>query len=626
MKCDGARPSCSRCVKSHVECTYDEEIKKSKITLLRDEIGELKKRILELEADTIAKAASRASANQSASPAGLPTTWSDSPAVSDTHSFGQSQFRVMSPDQKPPPFMLAQPSVDPYQQYSELPGAEGFQAPILHNATGWREPAPSHTGALIIGQMDQIPTDAETLHNLDVIMPYRIQCAFEIDVASLQESLADPDPNNRPHDALLNAIALMACYYGQSPHRAPVFVERTRRCLQNSLTGIRSRKVIQQIQAGHLLACYLYWTGSLLEGHAALANAVSLARLCNLHKITSSDWRNRNDNLLEEPSAFRPQLRPLPSVLNHYPARNATEHGERIHCFWNLLLVDTGGSVSTGYPCQFTASDSDPGTKIETVYPLSLQDYLSVSARAQEPTSSYGDIFYPRLISAAHDSPLVARIKAALLLHRAARLGTVGKAAQGGPDHEFSSQWVNLNECIDVFVNSLREIPVSPQTRPRGDTITEERREFLYMFIAWALALCAQVVMYTITPLAWRNTQMQGQAWVAADRIVQLIVTANPSEDEFKMLDVMVGFSWMTAANFLINMRNQYELGSDKSPANFDLQYAERQLDILEQAAELLAKTCKPVVRQAQGTKEFRARSSGPYQAAPVQAPQTWNS
>lgn len=50
----------------------------------------------------------------------------------------------------------------------------------------------------------------------------------------------------------------------------------------------------------------------------------------------------------------------------------------------------------------------------------------------------------------------------------------------------------------------------------------------------------------------------------------------------------------MTAANFLINMRNQYEV-TDKGSTNYDLQYAERQLDILDQAALQLAKTCKPV-------------------------------
>ncbi|CAE6504861.1 unnamed protein product [Rhizoctonia solani] len=712
VRCDGARPTCGRCVKSRAECAYDEEIKKSKITLLRDEISDLKKRIQELEGGGDQKLRSSIP-QQSLSPADVSVPWGESPALSDAHSIGSfaNQFNTLTPDQKPlfnevkkskitllrdeisdlkkriqelegggdqkpyPPSILQQslspvavpmsawaespalsdahsinsftnhfntltpdqkplfnvpgvPQISLSPAYQQMPGVQGFDGfqPVLHNAPAWGTPSPN--GALMFSPLDQPLTIEQTLHNLQIIMPYRLQCAFEIDIVSFRESLEDADPNNQPHEALVNAIALMACYYDQTlreANGAQFFVERTRRSLQLSLTGVRSHKVIQQIQAGHLLSCYLYWTGSLLEGHAALAGAVSLARLCNLHKITSSDWRNRSDNMLEEPSPYRPQLRPLPSILDHSRARNAIEHGERIHCFWNLLLVDTGGSVSTGYPCQFTASDSDPGTKIETVYPLALHQYMSVFARAQEPTSSYGDIFNPRYISAQNDTPLVARIKAALLLHRAARLGTVGKTAQPELDNEFSQQWYNLSQCLESFISTLRPIPISAEMRPRGGEITEERREFLYMFIAWSLALCARVVMYSITPVAWRDTQRQAQAWNAADHIVQLIQTAKPSEDEIRMLDVMVGFSWMTAANFLINMRNTYEQKLE-GPDNFDTHYVERLLDVLDHAATQLAKTCRPVVRQAQGTREFRARSAGPYQAAPVQAPQTWTS
>ncbi|CAE6386507.1 hypothetical protein BN14_00996 [Rhizoctonia solani AG-1 IB] len=254
-----------------------------------------------------------------------------------------------------------------------------------------------------------------------------------------------------------------------------------------------------------------------------------------------------------------------------------------------------------------------------------MHEYMSVCARAQEPTSSYGDIFNPRYVSAQNDSPLVARIKAALLLHRAARLGTVGKAANSGIDEEFSQQWFNLSQCLESFIGTLRPIPISTEARPKGNEITEERRDFLYMFIAWSLALCARVVMYSITPIIWRDTQKQTQAWSAADNIVQLIQTSKPSEDEMQMLDAMVGFAWMTAANFLINMRDTYaqKLGG---PDNFDVGYVERLLDILDHAAMQLAKTCRPMVRQAQGTREFRARNAGPYQAAPVQAPHTWTS
>ncbi|KAJ1311348.1 hypothetical protein OPQ81_009841 [Rhizoctonia solani] len=634
VRCDGVRPSCGRCVKSRAECTYDEEIKKSKITLLRDEISELKKRIQELEGGD-QKPPMLSIPQQSLSPAVVPvSSWNGSPALSDAHSINSyaNQFSALTPDQKP--LFIAQgvpqmPLTPTYQQQmSGAPGLDGFQPPVLHNVATWRETASSPGGALMFSPLDQPLTVQQTLHNLQVIMPYRLQCGFEIDIVGFRESLEDPDPNNQPHEALVNAIALMACYYDQNlreANPAQLFVERTRRSLQLSLTGVRSRKVIQQIQAGHLLSCYLYWTGSLLEGHAALAGAVSLARLCNLHKITSSDWRSRSDNLLEEPSPYRPQLRPLPSILDHSRARSAIEHGERIHCFWNLLLVDTGGSVSTGYPCQFTASDSDPGTKIETVYPLALHQYMSVSGRAQESTSSYGDIFNPRYISAHNDTPLIARIKAALLLHRAARLGTVGKTSQTERDDDFSQQWYNLTQCLDSFISTLRPMPISAETRPRGNEITEERREFLYMLIAWSLALCARVVMYNITPAAWRDTQKQAQAWNAADHIVQLIQTSKPSEDEMRMLDAMVGFSWMTAANFLINMRNTYEQRLE-GPDNFNVIYVERLLDVLDHAATQLATTCRPVVRQAQGTREFRARRTGPYQAAPVQAPHTWTS
>ncbi|KAG9126478.1 hypothetical protein FRC07_003257, partial [Ceratobasidium sp. 392] len=370
--------------------------------------------------------------------------------------------------------------------------------------------------------------------------------------------------------------------------------------------------------------CYLYWTGSLLEGHAALANAVSLARLCNLHKITSLDWSARGDNLLEEASPYRPRLRPMPSILDHNPSINALEHGERIHCFWNLLLMDTGGSVSTGYPCQFTASDSDPGTKIETMYPLPLQEYMSVAARAHTPQTCYSDIFRPETIAALDDTPLISRIKAALLLHRVARLGTVNKSSQ--VDADFLAQWNNLRGCLGMFIGHLRRIPSSETTRALGMDITDERRAFMYMFIAWSLALCAQVVMYSITPPAWRNKPLQDEALAAAEGIVRLITQAKPSEDELKMMDVMVGYAWMTASNFLINLRNAHERDPGQVYVSFNPMQAELYLDELERAASTLAKTCRPVVRQAQGTREFRARKAGPYEAAPVQAPHTWNS
>lgn len=632
VKCDGQRPSCGRCLKSHTECAYDEEIKKSKITVLRDEIALLRSRVHELEASAARSASSAPTDYQS--PAAVPNNWSSSPAPSDalsTFNGYSNQHREVSPSvnvfPKGEQFQPI-PLGDPAYHFLAVPPPNVFPVPMPNDNSGWIAPSP--TNSLVFSGFDQAPDLQETMRNLSIILPYRLQCAFEIDLQSFERSLEDPDRDNRPHEALLNAIALMACYYSTDTRitsRAPFFIECTRRCLQNSLTGIRSRKVVQQIQAGHLLSCYLYWSGSLLEGHAALANAVSLARLCNLHKITSSDWDSRGENLLEEANPYRPQLRPMPSLLNHSPSRDAIEHGERIHCFWNLLLVDTGGSVSTGYPCQFTASDSDPGTKIDTVYPLSLSEYNSPAARARVPRSSYSDIFDPHQLSSQTDTPLVSRIKAALLLHRAARLGTVSKAGQ---NDDFYDQWSILRACIIHFISSLNRSnpPVRYQhRRPPGLEITEERRDFLYLFIARSLALCAQIVMFTITPPMFRmqNPQCQIEALTAANAIVDVIEGMNPSEDELRMLDVMVGYAWMTAANFLITLKHAHERG-EIAPGSFDVKFADRQLDVLDMAATTLAQLCKPVVRQVEGTRKFRQRGGDPYQASRVQTPESvWN-
>ncbi|KAH7344907.1 hypothetical protein B0J17DRAFT_637499 [Rhizoctonia solani] len=300
VRCDGTRPACGRCVKSRSECTYDEEIKKSKITLLRDEISELKKRIQELEGGGDQKLYPLSIPQQSLSPVAVPlSSWAGSPALSDAHSINSfTNHGQLNPDQKPLFNVqgVSQMSLAPtYQQTLGVPGLGGYQTPVLQDAAVWGGAAPLPSGTLIYSQLDQPLTIQQTLHYLQIIMPYRLQCAFEIDILSFRESLEDPDPNNQPHEALLNAIALMACYYDQTlreANRAQFFVERTRRSLQLSLTGVRSRKVIQQIQAGHLLSCYLYWTGSLLEGHAALAGAVSLGTYnpaYSVHRIPSHD-------------------------------------------------------------------------------------------------------------------------------------------------------------------------------------------------------------------------------------------------------------------------------------------------------------------------------------------------
>ncbi|KAG8754332.1 hypothetical protein FRC12_011226 [Ceratobasidium sp. 428] len=245
-----------------------QEVKKSKITLLRDEITQLRNRVHELESGAANRSNTASPPNNYQPPP--PVGYAASPTVSDnsTLSFLSNQLRDGSPSGKPfintDLYQQPLPITDPAFSFA-VPGGtgEGFQAPLVYGnvSSGWREVAPTNNGAVVLSPLDQPLTTTEILYYLDIILPFRLQCAFEIDITSFKESLDDPDPNNRPHEALLNAIALMACYYNQQlrgANRAQIFVEKTRRCLQDSLTGFRSRKVVQQIQAGHLLCEYRY--------------------------------------------------------------------------------------------------------------------------------------------------------------------------------------------------------------------------------------------------------------------------------------------------------------------------------------------------------------------------------
>jgi hypothetical protein len=117
-----------------------QEIKKSKITLLRDEITALRNRVHELESDASSRVNDFPNEHQLA-PAAVPTsTWAVSPTLSDNSALSRypSQLRDASPPIKPlangeqyqQQFPLADPA---YHHYlSTVPAVEGFQAPPVY--------------------------------------------------------------------------------------------------------------------------------------------------------------------------------------------------------------------------------------------------------------------------------------------------------------------------------------------------------------------------------------------------------------------------------------------------------------------------------------------------------------
>ncbi|CAE6420007.1 unnamed protein product [Rhizoctonia solani] len=146
VRCDGLRPACGRCAKTRIECTYGEEIKKSKITLLRDEISELRKRIQELEGGGDPSSASQQSPSLVSTPSSLVRPLSDSHSI---NHIDKQWFHVPGS-----------------QQLSSALESDGLQTPAFCN-TEIRGRALSPDGAPAFNLLDQflvqaIRSDAST--------------------------------------------------------------------------------------------------------------------------------------------------------------------------------------------------------------------------------------------------------------------------------------------------------------------------------------------------------------------------------------------------------------------------------------------------------------------------------
>ncbi|KDN50081.1 hypothetical protein RSAG8_01417, partial [Rhizoctonia solani AG-8 WAC10335] len=121
-----------------VSSPVQSEVKKSKITLLRDEISDLKKRIQELEGGGDQKPYPPSILQQSLSPVAVPmSAWAESPALSDAHSINSftNHFNTLTPDQKPLFNVPGVPQISLSPAYQQMPGVQGFDGfqPVLHH-------------------------------------------------------------------------------------------------------------------------------------------------------------------------------------------------------------------------------------------------------------------------------------------------------------------------------------------------------------------------------------------------------------------------------------------------------------------------------------------------------------
>jgi len=202
-------------------------------------------------------------------------------------------------------------------------------------------------------------------------MPHRFQCGLEIDATRFQATLNTSDA---PHPALLNSIYALACHFSLSPILAQHesrFVNRTLRSISTALE--KSDRLLHVLQGSCLLAIFFFIKGRLLEGYYHAGSAVRLAVGLGLHQVSAPTFLS--DVVCSQSQQAVGSVVSTPILP---PATNPVEFGERVLTFWQVYCLDRCWAVATGLPVALS-EDSHPRTRIETVWPCSLEEYEMVS-------------------------------------------------------------------------------------------------------------------------------------------------------------------------------------------------------------------------------------------------------
>lgn len=155
----------------------------------------------------------------------------------------------------------------------------------------------------------------------------------------------------------------------QYSSKVQVFLNRSLRTIHVALSAAQQQDTLYVLQAEILLAYFFFHNGRLAEGKFHSNAAVSLATMCNLHKVAAPRRTSTSSSgdILSEFSTFLP------------PPRDAMEEGERIHAWWTTFLLDKSWVVALGSPSIIVEDQESSTTRIDTPWPMSLEYYGQVS-------------------------------------------------------------------------------------------------------------------------------------------------------------------------------------------------------------------------------------------------------
>ena len=123
----------------------------------------------------------------------------------------------------------------------------------------------------------------------------------------------------------------------QYKSRVSVFENRVLRSIHVALSAAQPQDTLYVLQAEILLAYFFFHNGRLAEGKFHSNAAVSLATMCNLHKVMSTSPQG-GQRFQHASPAYMPQ------PVDHI------DEAERIYAWWTTFILDKSWVVGLAAP------------------------------------------------------------------------------------------------------------------------------------------------------------------------------------------------------------------------------------------------------------------------------------
>lgn len=191
--------------------------------------------------------------------------------------------------------------------------------------------------------------------------------------------LSQPVGNSaRPSPALIYTVYLWGIRLSDDPavkKYEPAYLHRATQDAATALSGSHPHRIMHSLQAEVLLSAYFFACGRFFEGKYHVATAVSTLFSAGLHKIRAV-------------SAMAPSLS---SSGRLEPPRDSMDEAQRILCCWTALILDKSWAIALDHSPNFEYSTHPVSAKIDTPWPLELEDVEQASRHTYSANrSSYG--------------------------------------------------------------------------------------------------------------------------------------------------------------------------------------------------------------------------------------------